>query len=83
VSSNPDIGLVDEPIGTHGVSVRSSSTDQDRRKSLNPTEQGDVVDLNPALGQEFLEVPIRKAVPKVPAHGEQDDLGWEPTPGEH
>ncbi len=65
----------------HGPAA-SARIGQDRRESLNPAVQGHVVDLDTALGEQLLEIPIRQAMPQVPPHGYQDDLGWEPESGE-
>jgi hypothetical protein len=41
-----------------------------------------MVDFNAALDEQFLEIPLGKSVAQVPAHGDQNDLRWEPEPGE-
>ncbi len=53
-----------------------------RCEPLDPPEDRDVVDLDPALGQELLDVPVGQAEPQVPPHRKRDDLGREPVPGE-
>jgi len=40
-----------------------------------------VVNLDPALGQEFLYISVGQSVAEVPAHSQQDDLRREPVPG--
>jgi len=49
---------------------------------LHSPEQGDVVDLDPALDQQLFEVPLGQTEPQVPAHGNQDDFGRETEPSE-
>jgi hypothetical protein len=44
---------------------------------LDPPVDRDVVDLDPALGQQLLDVPIGEAEPQVPADRQGDDFGWE------
>ena len=41
-----------------------------------------MIDLDAALGQQFLQVAVRQAVAEVPAHSQQDHLGREPEPSE-
>ena len=45
---------------------------------MDPAVDGDVVDLDPTLTEEFLDVSIGEPVPQIPAQGEDDDLRWEP-----
>ncbi len=40
-----------------------------------------MVDLDAALGEQLLEVAMRQAEPQVPAHCNDDRLGWEAEPG--
>jgi hypothetical protein len=49
---------------------------------LDPPIDRDVVDLDPTLGQQLLDVPVGEAEPQVPTDGQGDDLRWEPVPGE-
>jgi hypothetical protein len=53
-----------------------------RREALDPPIDRDVVDLDPTLGQQLLDVPVGEAEPQVPADGQGDDLRWEPVSGE-
>jgi hypothetical protein len=41
-----------------------------------------VVDLDPALGEEFFDVPVGEAEAQIPADRQGDDLGRKPVPGE-
>jgi hypothetical protein len=68
------VGLIDEPVFAHPVAARPSRVDEQGRESLNPPEQGHVVDLDAPFGEEFLKIPIGQSVAQVPAHGDQDDL---------
>jgi hypothetical protein len=43
---------------------------------------GDVVDVDPALGEQFLDIAVRKAEAQVPADRQHDQLGWEAEAGE-
>jgi hypothetical protein len=76
------VGLVDEPPAAYGVAGRPSGLDQHRRESLYPPVQRDVVDLDPSLGEELLEVAIGQAEAQIPAHRQQDHLRREPEAGE-
>jgi hypothetical protein len=42
---------------------------------------GDVVDLDPTLGQELLDVAVRQRKAQVPAHCQDDHLWWEAEAG--
>src|SRR6266511_3038083 len=50
------IGLVDLPAVTDGVPARPGGVGQQRREPLHPAVDRDVVDLDPALGEELLEI---------------------------
>jgi IS6 family transposase len=41
----------------------------------------DIVDVDAAVGQQLLDVPVGRAVAEVPADGDRDHLPWEPEPG--
>jgi hypothetical protein len=41
-----------------------------------------MVDLDAALREEFLEIPVGQSVAQAPLHSDQNDLRWEPEPGE-
>jgi hypothetical protein len=43
---------------------------------------GDVVDVDAALGQQLLHVPIGQPEPQIPAHRQHDHLRGEPEAGE-
>ena len=45
---------------------------------MHPPVDGDVVDVDPAFGEQLLDVAIRQAVTQVPAHRDRDDLRWKP-----
>jgi hypothetical protein len=59
------IGLVHLPEVTDGVSARSGGVDQQRREPLHPPVDRDVVDLDAALGEEFLDVAVGQAEAQV------------------
>ena len=73
-----DVGLVDEPAVADRVAARPGRVGQERREALHPPVDGDVVDLDATLGEEFLDVAIGQPVAQVPAHREHDHLGREP-----
>jgi hypothetical protein len=76
-----DVGLIDEPPVTGRVPARSSGVGEQRREPLHPPVHRHVVDLRAALGQQLLHVPIRQAVPEIPADRDRDHLRREPEPG--
>jgi hypothetical protein len=76
------VGLVDLPTVADGVAAGPSGVSQQRREPQHPPVDGDVVDLDAALDQEFFEVAIGQAVAQIPADRDDDDLGWEAEAGE-
>ena len=68
------VGLIDEPPVPDRVSAWPSCVDDQRSEALHPAVQGDVVDLDAALGQELLKISVGQSEAQVPAHREQDHL---------
>ena len=62
-----DLRFVDEPPVTHGVTGRAGRVDQLGSEPLHPAEQGHLIHLDAALGQELLQIPVRQAEAQVPA----------------
>jgi acyl-CoA synthetase (AMP-forming)/AMP-acid ligase II len=54
---------------------------EQRSEPLHPAVDGDVVDLDAALGEQLLDVAVGQAEPQVPADREDDHVGWEAEPG--
>jgi hypothetical protein len=50
---------------------------EQRRESLHPPVDGDVVDLDAALGEQLFDVAVGQAEAQVPAHRQHDDVGRE------
>ena len=44
-------------------------------EALDPTVDGDVVDLDAAFGEEFFDVTVGEPVSEIPSNREHDDLG--------
>jgi hypothetical protein len=70
------LGFVDLPAVTDGVPTRPSGLGQQRREPQHPPVDRDVVNLDPALGEEFFDVAVGQAEPQVPADREDDDIRW-------
>jgi hypothetical protein len=77
-----DVGLVDEPSNPDRVPARSHCVDQQWREPLHPPEQGHVIDIDAALGEEIFEIAIRQTEPEIPADRQHDHLRREPEPRE-
>jgi len=77
-----DVGLVYPPAVPDTVSARACRLCQQRREALHPAEDADVVDSDPAFGQQLFHVPIGEPVPEVPPDRHQDHLRREPETGE-
>jgi hypothetical protein len=50
---------------------------QERREAQHPAVDGDMVDRDPALGEQLLDVAVGEAEAQVPADRQHDDVGWE------
>jgi hypothetical protein len=59
------------------VPPRPGGLDELRREALNPPVDGDVIDQDAALGEQFLYIAVGQAVAQVPADGQ----GESPQPG--
>jgi hypothetical protein len=61
------VRLIDMPAIADQMLSSSCGLGELRREPLDPPVDRDVVDLDPALAQELLDVPIRQAEPQIPA----------------
>jgi hypothetical protein len=77
---NLHVGLIDKPATVHAVAAWAGRVNQQRREPLDPSVQGHMVDLDAALREEFLEIPVGQSVAQAPLHSDQNDLRWEPEP---
>ena len=82
-AGDPHVGLVDEPARYDRVAAWSRRVDQQRREALHPPEQGDVINVDPALCEEFLEITVRQPEAELPPHRQHDHPQWEPEDDEH
>ena len=73
-----DVGLVDEPAVTDRVATRPCSIREKRREPLHPAEQSDVIDVDPTLAQELLDISVRQTESQIPAHPQHDHFRREP-----
>ena len=64
------------------MAAGSGRVNEQRRETLHPPVHGDMVDLDPAFGEQLLDIAIREAEPQVPAHRKHDHLRWESEPRE-
>jgi hypothetical protein len=78
--SDLHIGLVDLPAVTDGVAAGPGGLGQQRRQSHHPAIHRDVVDLDPAFGDQLLNVAVGQAEAQVPAHCEHDHIGRDRNP---
>jgi hypothetical protein len=77
-TSHLHIGFVDKPAITNTVTTRPRCVDHERSEALHPSVDGDVVDLDAALGEKFFDIAVRESVAQVPAHRQQDHVRWKP-----
>jgi hypothetical protein len=76
------VGLVDLPVVPDGVSAGPGGVGQQWCEPLHPAVDGDVVDLDAALGEQLLNIAVGQAEAQVPAHCQHDHVGWEAEAGE-
>jgi hypothetical protein len=57
-ASDLHVRLVHEAAASHGVPARASRLGQQRREPLHPPVHGDMVDLDPALGEQLFNVAV-------------------------
>jgi hypothetical protein len=81
-SGDLHIRLIHLPAVAYGMPAAPSGVGQQRREAQHSPVNGDVVNLDTPLGEEFLDVAVGQAEAQVPADGDDDDLGWEPEAGE-
>jgi hypothetical protein len=81
-ASDLDVGLVDKPPITRGMPAESGGVDQQRSEPLHPAIDRNVVDIDTALGQQFLDIAVGQAIPEVPAHRHHDHIRREAEPSE-
>jgi len=67
-----EVGLVDEPAITCRVPARASGVDELAGEGLHPPIHRHVINLDAALGQQFLDVTVGQPVAQVPAHRDRD-----------
>lgn len=65
-----------------GISGSSTGTvvDQQRSEALHPAEQGDVIDFDATLGEEFLDIAVGESVPEIPMDREEMISGGNRNP---
>jgi len=69
--------LVDVPTITDDVLAGPGGLGERRCEPLDPPIDRDVVDIDTALRQEFLDIPVGQAEAQVPADRQGDDIGRE------
>jgi hypothetical protein len=57
------VGLVDEPTVADCVATRPGGVAEKRSETLHPPVHGDMVDLDPPLGEQLLDIAIREPEP--------------------
>jgi len=56
-----EVSLIDEPAVTDTVPARPRSLDDEWRETLHPPIDSDVIDIDAALGEKFLDVSVRSS----------------------
>jgi hypothetical protein len=76
------VALIGLPAVADGVAAGPGGIDQQRREPLDPAVDGGVVDLDPAVGEQLLDVAIGQPEAQVSANRQHDHLGWKAEAGE-
>jgi hypothetical protein len=64
------------------MSAGPGSLGEQAREAKHPPVDGDVVDLDTAFGEEFLDVAVGQTEAEVPADRQHDHIRWEAEAGE-
>ena len=72
------MGFVDEAPITGRMPDEPSRVDQQRCEPSYPSVDGDVIDGDTALGQQFHDVAEGQAIPQEPADRQHDHVGRKP-----
>ena len=70
------LGLAGKPSVAGGMPARAGRVDQLQREPLDPPVPGDVIYVDTALGEEFLQVPAGKSVLQGPSGRQQEHARW-------
>jgi len=62
LAGDAHVGFVDEPPSSNAMSSVPCSVDEQRSEPLDPPVDGDVIDLDASLDEEFFDVSIRQSV---------------------
>lgn len=76
------IGLVDAPAAPGHMPAGAGRLDEQRGESAHPLIDGDVVDLDAALGEQRLDVPVRQPILRLSAHCQCYHPWWGAEPAE-
>jgi hypothetical protein len=78
-----DVRLVSELPVTGSMTAGRAPSMNSRVNRWTPPIDGDVIDGDTVLSQQFLHVAVGQAIPQVPADRDRDHLGREPEASEH
>src|SRR5260221_3765286 len=77
-----DVRLVDFPRVVACFQMRPRAFVEFWGKVLDPAIDGRVIDMQSPFLHHLFQVAIAERIPQIPAHAEQNDLGFEMTPFE-
>ena len=69
-----DVRLMNEPPVTDGMPQGAIRVDQLRREVLHPPKPSHMVQLDTALGEEMLQIPVRTSVAQLPTGRQHDHV---------
>jgi hypothetical protein len=61
-TSHLHIGFVDKPAITNTVTTQPRCVDHERSEAEHPSVEGDMVDLDAALGEKFFDIAVRESL---------------------
>jgi hypothetical protein len=74
------MGFINKPAATNRMSTRPSRVNQQRRETLHPPINRDVINVDATFIEQFFNIAIGQSVTQIPAHRQQDRFRREPVP---
>src|SRR6266851_1103440 len=79
---NANVSLIHPPGATGTAEVPANPRAQFRGVTQDPARDGGMVQAEPALGHQFLQVPVAEGITQIPPNGQEDDIAPEMSPSE-
>src|SRR5260370_2083775 len=79
---NANVRLIPPPGAAGTAEVPANPPAQFRGVTQDPARDGGMVQAEPALGHQFLEVPVAEGITQIPPNGQENDVALEMSPTE-